>query len=73
VDLDRLRGRRRRLVAPQLVDQAVGAERLVGVEQKQGEHGASLAAAKRNALTLVEGLQGTEDVEIHASWGPDQS
>jgi hypothetical protein len=45
VVLDDLRGRRRRPLAPELVDDAVGREHLVAMEEEQGEEGALLAAA----------------------------
>ena len=68
VNLQRLRGSCGRLLPPQLVDHPVGAQRLVGVQQQQRQDGAALAAAQRNALTPVEGLERAENAEVHASW-----
>ena len=67
LDLDRLRGRRRSPRAPELVDQPVGAERLVRVEQEQREEGALLPPPERDDAALVEDLEWTEDVEVHGS------
>ena len=69
VHLQRLGGRRRRVLAPQLVDHAIGAERLVRVQQEQREHGSALAAAQRDALASFESLERAEDAEVHASGG----
>ena len=55
-----------RRAPPELVDQPVRAERLVGVEQKQGQQGALLAPAERDHAALVEGLERAKDAEVHA-------
>ncbi len=65
VHLDRFRCGRGRALAPELVDQAVGAERLVRVHEQQSEQGALLAAAERNLTPLVRGFKRTEDAEVH--------
>lgn len=66
VVLNDLRGRRRRLLAPELVDDPVGRERLVAMEEEQGEQGALLAAPKRDLpFTLANGER-AENAEVHA-------
>ena len=51
---------------PELVDQPVACERLVGVEQQQREQRARLAPRKREPAALVEDLEWAEDAEVHA-------
>ena len=65
VDLQCLPGGRRGSLAPQLVDHAVSGERLVGVQQQQGEQCALLAPAQRDRVAPVAGLEGAEDAEVH--------
>ena len=66
MDLERLCGGGRRLLAPQLVDQAVAAERLAAVQEEQREYRAELAASQVDLLAPVEGLERAEDVKVHA-------
>src|SRR4029079_14317976 len=46
-----------------------GAERLVGVQQEEGQERVLLAAPKREEPALVESLQRTEDAEVHDGGG----
>jgi hypothetical protein len=69
VHLQALGRRRRRLLAPQLVDQALGGEPLVGMQEQQRQHGTLLGATEREHLSLVAGLQRAEDPEVHRA-GP---
>jgi hypothetical protein len=52
-------------LTPELVDQPLRAERLVDVQQKQGQQRPLLAPSKRDRAALVEDLQRAEDAEIH--------
>src|SRR5207244_2870545 len=54
VHLNDLRGARRRLVRPELVDQAVARYDLVRVQKQEGENSALLAAAHIEHALLVE-------------------
>ena len=58
VDLHGLGGGGRRALSPKLVDQPVGAERLVGVQQKQSQQRALLASSQPDRAALIEGLEG---------------
>ncbi len=61
-----LRRARRRLGAPEVVDDRVDRDDLVRAQQQQGEQGALLMPAEREALTSVLDLERTENAEIHA-------
>jgi hypothetical protein len=63
--LQRLGRASRRILAPQLVDQAVGRERLVEVDQQQRQQSARLASRKREPAVTVEDLERAEDAEVH--------
>ncbi len=65
VSLERLRGRGRRSLPPELVDQLVGGDDLVRVEEEDGEERTLLATAELDPPTLVGDLQRTQDPEIH--------
>ena len=54
-------------LAPELVDQTVCAERLVGVQQEQRQQRTLLAPAERDWAALVEDLERAEYAEVHAS------
>jgi hypothetical protein len=69
VNLNRLGGGCGRTLPPKLVDQLVGADRLVGVQQQQRQQRPLLAPTKRERAALVEDLERTEDAEVHASAG----
>jgi hypothetical protein len=66
VDLDGLGRRRRRLLAPQLVDQAVAAERLPGVQEQHRQQRPLPRAADRHHTVAVDDLQWPEDAEFDA-------
>jgi len=67
-DVPMQRGRRglRRLVAPELVDQAVGGDDLVGVEQEKREEGAALPASELERTVAIEHLERPEQPKLHA-------
>jgi hypothetical protein len=66
VHLQGLGGAGRRTLSPELVYEAVGCERLVRVQQQQGEERARLAARKRKrAAAVVEDVERAEDAEVH--------
>jgi hypothetical protein len=67
VDLDDLRGRRRRTVAPELVDQAIGGDDLVAVKEQNGEHRALLRSAEGDLTSLRADLERPEDPKLHLS------
>ena len=71
VHLERARGARGRLLAPDPVDQAVGRDDLVGVEQELREQGARPRPAERDRRTVVsDHLQRPEQPELHALTPP---
>ncbi len=65
VDLDDLRGRRRRTVPPELVDQAIGGDDLVAVKEQNGEHRALLRSAEGDLTSLPADLERPEDPKLH--------
>ena len=65
VDLECLGGRRRRSSAPQLLDQPIGAQRLVRVQQEQREQRLLLAAADRDDTAFVDDFERSENVKVH--------
>jgi hypothetical protein len=69
VHLQRLGGLRRGTLPPELIDQPVGAERLIGVNEEQGQQRSLVASAKRERAALVEGLEWAKDAEIHFQRG----
>ena len=66
VDLDGLGRRRRRLLAPQLIHQAVTAERLPGVQEQHRQERPLPRAADRHHTVAVDDLQWPEDAEFDA-------
>jgi hypothetical protein len=66
VHLDRRRCSLRRLVAPELVDQAVTRNGLVGTEEQERQEPALLRAAELQDPALVLDFQRSEDAELHA-------
>jgi hypothetical protein len=60
-----LGGRGGRMVAPQLVDESIRGQRLVGMQHQQREQGALLAPAQRHRPAPGEDLQRPEDAELH--------
>ena len=65
VNLERVGSRRGRLVAPQVVDQLFGRDRLVPVQEEETEQGARLAALGGGHRTVLIDLEGAEDPEFH--------
>ena len=66
VDLHGLGGRRWRSVAPELVDQPIAAERLVGVQQQHGQQRPLPSPAHRHHAVGVKDLEWAEDAEFDA-------
>jgi hypothetical protein len=61
-----LAGRSGLVVAPQRVDQLLGADRPVGVQQQHGQQGARLGPADADGVALgVHDLERAEQVELH--------
>ena len=54
-----------RVVAPELVEDAIGGHDPVDVEQQQGEQRPLLVRAEVDGLAARSSLQGTEDPELH--------
>ena len=63
--LQDLGGGRRRILAPELVDDHVAGERLVRVEEEQRQDRALLGAAERELSLAVERLKRPEDAVVH--------
>jgi len=58
---------RRRLLAPELVDEAVGRDNFVSVQEEHGEHGSLLWAAERQRPSFRPSLDRAEDPKLHHS------
>ena len=58
--------RRRRSLAPQLVDQALGGDDLIGVQQQHCQQSAALAGTDRHRPLAVGHFEWTEQLELHA-------
>ena len=67
--LERLRRGRRRALAPERVDQPLGGDDLVAVDQQQREEGALPPAGERVRRGSVHELERTEDPIVHFSCG----
>ena len=65
VDLDALDGARRRVLAPQRERQAIGAHRLVGVQQQHGEDRTGLDTSQGHRSVLAVDLHGPEYPKLH--------
>jgi hypothetical protein len=65
IHLDQLARRRRRLLAPQAVDQTRGRDRRSGVERQQRQQRARLAAAERDRAPVDACLHGSQDTDVH--------
>ena len=63
--LDYFRRRLRRLLSPELLDDAVGRDGLVRIDDQQGEEGPLLAARELYLEIPVAYLDGSEDPKIH--------
>src|SRR5829696_4511071 len=67
--LDHLRGCRRRLALPELVDQAVAGDDLVRPQQENGHQLALAASPQRDQPISRADLEGTKDAVVHlAPW-----
>jgi hypothetical protein len=71
VRLEHLRGRGRRPAGPELLDQDVARDRLVGPEEQDREQGARLVSAQRDLAALGDHLERPEETELHASIVPE--
>jgi hypothetical protein len=65
IHLDALGDRDRRCLSPQLVDQPVGADDLVGVQQQDGQERPLLTAAERERRPVLDNLQWPKHSELH--------
>ena len=70
VDLDGVARRRRRVLGPQLLDQAIAGDDPVGLQQQDRQQRALLRAAEREPVPVRADLERTEDAEVDASRGP---
>ena len=66
VDLHHLRRRRRRLLAPQPVDQRLGGDGAALAEREHGEQRAWLPRADRDGLVVDARFHGSEKPKVHA-------
>ena len=66
VGLQRVHRLRRRILAPQLVDQAIGRDDAVGRQQQADEHRALLSTAELQQPVVVADLERPEDPELQA-------
>ena len=64
VDLDRVRGRRRRVFTPELVDQAVGRDDLIRVEDQDHKQRSRLRAAELERPPVGDNLERSEHAEV---------
>ena len=62
--LKRRRRRSRRVLAPELIDETLGRDRLVRPQEQQRQQRALVSAAERHGRALVEHLERTEDPEL---------
>jgi hypothetical protein len=67
VVLERVGGRTRRLRAPELVDQPVGRDDLVGGGEEQDEERPQPRSLERERTIAVDDLERSQDPELHAS------
>jgi hypothetical protein len=70
VNLERRRGRLWLLDAPQLLDQAVTRDGLVGVQEQKRQEGALLRTGDPHDPAVLLDLQRPEDAELHAPLRP---
>ena len=54
----------RRGVPVELLRQALDRHHVIGVQEKQGQHGALVAAAERELGAVTAGLDGAEEAEV---------
>src|SRR5436190_19417111 len=65
VDLERAHRRRRRPRAPEVVDEAIGRDDPVRVQQEDRKERPLLGRCERDTTTVVADLQWPEDAELH--------
>jgi hypothetical protein len=65
--LENLRGRRRWPLSPERIDQTVGRDELIGMQQKVGKERKLLPALKHDGAFFVDDLEWTEDPKLHES------
>ena len=65
VNLNGLRGSRGWRLSPELVNERVGRDDLVGPQQQAGEKDALLDASKRKGAAVLDDLEGSENAELH--------
>jgi hypothetical protein len=63
--LQQVRRRARRPLAPQLVDQLIRGDDVVGVDKEDGEQRTLLRAAQRQQPVAFPDLERAEDSELH--------
>jgi hypothetical protein len=68
VALDALGHGGRRRLSPQVGDQPVGRDDLVGAQQQDRQQGALLDASEHERPVLLDNLQGSEEPELHVGW-----
>ena len=69
VVLDHLRGARRRFLAPQPFDQALGGDEPVRLEAEHGQHRALLRTAERDRMVVDTRFEVSEEADPHAAAG----
>jgi hypothetical protein len=65
VVLERTGGIRRHALAPEVLDQAIAANDLVGVEHEEREHGTALGTANVDRASVAQHLEGAEHPKLH--------
>ena len=55
------------MLAPELVDETLGRDRLVRAQEQQRQHGALIPAAQADGVSFVEHLEWPEDPELQHS------
>ena len=73
VDLDGVLGAVRRRIAPQGVDQPVGRDDLVRMQEQQFEEGADLAGLDRDWPIRSGHVERTQDPKLHPRIGPREA
>jgi len=67
VNLDRVHGRARRVSRPHQVDQPVGGDDLVGVQDQDGQHGPLLGRPEVGRDPIGQDLKGSQNPVLHPS------
>jgi hypothetical protein len=69
VDLDGVARRCRRVLGPQLLDQAIAGDDPVGLQQQDRQQRALLRSTEREPVPVRADLERTEDAEVDVSRG----